>query len=760
MRTSIWMTLAILALVFGAVGCADDANPSNGGLGDGIDGPGGNGNGSKLCGDGTCQDDESFFTCRDDCAAPEFVLCLAEKCAPSWDRCLDTEGCTEAVGCLDVCGTDTACADECFYSASDVVQPILTQLTGCGRENACFDDTPPPSEACPGECEEYVAGADCQCEANCAVFGDCCDGYEEICKGTPPPEDRCGNGVCDADETAESCAEDCEERLDPFQECVANNCPEQLAACEADSDCAAVLACVDNCSPNDQDCQGACLQSAGFNMPLVQLGFCVQQAGCLDGGPGPGPEPDDCGDGECGPGENADNCPQDCAGAADPTNPLLVCAKEECGQQYQACLEDNGCANILNCIEDCPINQLESCAQGCLQGGGFSGPGIQLGICIQSNGCLDGGNNPPDTCGDGDCQPWEDPGNCPQDCDEEPPPETCGDGNCQPWENPGNCPQDCDEEPPPESCGDGDCQPWEDPGNCPADCADEPGPECIEEECGGQLNACYGNNTCAQALQCFSNCPDGDDACYEKCWAEAGNNVELENLAKCNDEECSGPGGYCGDGICSAQESVDNCPDDCDEGGGSQCGDGNCDDSEDAESCPIDCADPEELKDEFIECLKKDCSNEWESCEDKDGCKDALECILDCDLDDEACTDECTEDLGFFAGWQLGELGECADQSECQSLLTGNGGGNNGGGGNEQAITQCLDDNCEEQVKACYDNDGCLEAYKCLSECGGKGGQCIGQCMQSTPPSQVKGAMMQCGQQNGCVGGGGPGGGP
>ena len=47
---------------------------------------------------------------------------------------------------------------------------------------------PAPSNACPGDCGEFVNGADCQCDSGCAEFGNCCEGFEpliEECPGEP-----------------------------------------------------------------------------------------------------------------------------------------------------------------------------------------------------------------------------------------------------------------------------------------------------------------------------------------------------------------------------------------------------------------------------------------------------------------------------------------------------------------------------------------------------------------------------------------------
>jgi hypothetical protein len=56
------------------------------------------------------------------------------------------------------------------------------------------------------------------------------------------------------------------------------------------------------------------------------------------------------------------------------------------------------------------------------------------------------------------------------------------------------------------------------------------------------------------------------------------------------------------------------------------------------------------------------------------------------------------------------------------------------------------------------ENDACWETYMCLIDC--VGGGCVPECIQQSAWSQAKGELLQCANQNECIGGGGPGGGP
>ncbi len=142
----------------------------------------------------------------------------------------------------------------------------------------------------------------------------------------------------------------------------------------------------------------------------------------------------------------------------------------------------------------------------------------------------------------------------------------CGDGVCDPSENPISCPKDCNAYT--HRCGDGECNSGEDPETCPSDCATEK--KCTagytdEYSCQGlDLVRKYVYSTCITQYRKIKTCEYG---------CENGKCVETQ-------------GGYCGDGVCEAGET---CPSDCDTTM-SYCGDGVCDNEETAQLCPQDCS--------------------------------------------------------------------------------------------------------------------------------------------------------------------------
>ncbi|MCP3682416.1 MAG: S8 family serine peptidase [bacterium] len=225
-----------------------------------------------------------------------------------------------------------------------------------------------------------------------------------------------------------------------------------------------------------------------------------------------------------------------------------------------------------------------------------------------------GGSDP--YCGDGNCNDDEACFNCPADCGSCPP--FCGDGNCEGDETCISCPADCgncflD-------CGDGNCGVNETCTNCPTDCG-----VCIPG-CGD--GNCAGNETCIICPADCGLCPpvcgdgscDGDESC-RSCPADCGTCLctETDNgkdyylkgdttrRNETNTDSCTYYDEYieeCGGVQCNLYEYYcrpDNlvgleeyrCPEGCIDGECSStprfCGDGRCNWDETHASCPVDC---------------------------------------------------------------------------------------------------------------------------------------------------------------------------
>ncbi len=106
---------------------------------------------------------------------------------------------------------------------------------------------------------------------------------------------------------------------------------------------------------------------------------CSQEKQCIQGG-GPG--------GPGGPGGNPGGNP---GGGTDPEpeSSVLDCLETSCGEQYDECLSDSTCAEILDCVGTCEDGD-NDCALACGQGV-FNWSLIQLSICGGQADCVDFG---------------------------------------------------------------------------------------------------------------------------------------------------------------------------------------------------------------------------------------------------------------------------------------------------------------------------------------------------------------------------------
>ncbi len=141
-------------------------------------------------------------------------------------------------------------------------------------------------------------------------------------------------------------------------------------------------------------------------------------------------------------------------------------------------------------------------------------------------------------------------------------------------------------------CGDGICQAGEDASSCPGDCGSAgviSGASCAAAFCPGPYQQCANNPACVAAY-------NSEAACLSACGATAGcfascatSNSLAFALANCAYSHCLGGAG-CGDGTCSAAESVSSCPADCAKPGPESCV-GHCGGNSDTCHCEANCSD-------------------------------------------------------------------------------------------------------------------------------------------------------------------------
>ncbi len=205
---------------------------------------------ADVCGDGLCTPGENQVACPVDCDADfaGVVACLGNKCKALLQACLAETGCVTTLGngipCLANC-MDDQCLQTCIDSQS--FNSNAKALAACGFK-AC-------AKAAPGA----ICG-DGKCDATesaqtCAV--DC---------GAAPVGPMCADGTCDANESAKTCPMDCDAKGKAAWQCSQQKCPKETEDCKNDPGCIpALLAageCIEKCGGGDkcaQQCAGPVL---------------------------------------------------------------------------------------------------------------------------------------------------------------------------------------------------------------------------------------------------------------------------------------------------------------------------------------------------------------------------------------------------------------------------------------------------------------------------------------------------------------------
>ncbi len=247
-----------------------------------------------VCGNGTCESSETTANCPKDCPA-------ASKCGN---------------GVCDAGESSTSCAADC--PAGPTAGNICD--TTCGAQ----------------------APSGCYCDNQCSQYGDCClaDGTmptkgnpNNACTGstcadcnggggTTPPATVCGNGKCEAGETAANCAKDCATGPTTGNICDTTCGAQAPSGCYCDNQCAQYGDCclADGSLPTKGNPNTACTGST-----------------CADcnGGGGTTPPAAVCGNGKCDAGETTANCAKDCPATA-------TCGNGKCdaGETATSCAAD------------------------------------------------------------------------------------------------------------------------------------------------------------------------------------------------------------------------------------------------------------------------------------------------------------------------------------------------------------------------------------------------------------------------------------
>jgi agmatine/peptidylarginine deiminase len=215
------------------------------------------------CGDGTCDDDETCFSCAQDCGCGDEQIC-----DPASRECFDDEcGDITNVGCCD--GDDTL-----VYCDGGLLVVSSCQGEGCGWSSAdslydCGGDGQDPSGTALLDCAGYGFPPGCddkECGDNGQGYscGECSDGEECVkgscellvcsCDGKDCGDDGCGGSCGECDEGIEclegicECTPSCDEKT-----CGDDGCGGLCGECEEGFTCDESFACAAVSVEPDED---------------------------------------------------------------------------------------------------------------------------------------------------------------------------------------------------------------------------------------------------------------------------------------------------------------------------------------------------------------------------------------------------------------------------------------------------------------------------------------------------------------------------
>ena len=455
------------------------------------------------CQDGECGEEESCWTCPDDCGA----CCGNGICEPVYG---------------ETCGT---CVTDCGCECGEICDAGLCVFMACA-------DLECGGNGCGGSCGTCPTHYECD-SGLCQYIPWCgdeeCNGDEQcdIC-----PADCglcCGDGWCTAEDGEDciSCPADCS--CDCGEECQEGTCV--FTTCEG-------LECGDDgCGGSCGDCDEhyACESGICLFIPWCGDATCDSGESCsicaLDCG-------ECCGNGECEPlfGETCSACQTDCGcGCGESCNAgtcyFSACDDSECGED--GC---GGSCGVCSGSQELCLGGLCLCQSMCDgKECGNDGCGDICGECPAHYGCEEGTCIYIPWCGDDGCNGEESCWNCPADCD-----ACCGNGACEPGyeESCLTCVADC-------ACACGElCQ----QGSCLFTACE--GKECGADGCGGSCGTCDEDH---------HECLDGLCQYIPWCGDEECNGDEQCDICPADCGLC------CGDGWCTAEdgEDCDTCPSDC-----------------------------------------------------------------------------------------------------------------------------------------------------------------------------------------------------
>ncbi len=134
------------------------------------------------CGDGACNNNETYLTCSLDCLWPVSAneWCQTQACTASYQACLGDAQCIGAAACYNQ-GKPVQ-----FCTSSSQAANELAALVQCIQTMSCpgqggGGDGGTPAGSCQGKCGQWSDKWSCNCDSKCASYSDCCADKVALC---------------------------------------------------------------------------------------------------------------------------------------------------------------------------------------------------------------------------------------------------------------------------------------------------------------------------------------------------------------------------------------------------------------------------------------------------------------------------------------------------------------------------------------------------------------------------------------------------
>jgi len=260
--------------------------------------------------------------------AKPFTACVTKLCSEEWSACGADPACIAYLACSDTC-KDAACISAC---AQKGFSETTVLLAACATNKGCTGTT--PAVCGNGKCEAGETASNCAKDCGGPAVcgnGKCEAGETKTTCPTDCGSPVCGNGICDAGETTASCSKDCAPaccKSNGFTCGYASKCGTNCGTCPSGQSCTN-----NNCSGAGPDCVEtscaieleSCINDDGCVAILMYgvLSNCAEKAGCTDSG----------------------------------------CVQTNCGKPYSDCVGAPACTKLLSCLAGCKGDQ--ACANKC-----------------------------------------------------------------------------------------------------------------------------------------------------------------------------------------------------------------------------------------------------------------------------------------------------------------------------------------------------------------------------------------------------------